>query len=142
MLMDSHEIETLRSAQEQSDRFAFADAVLARKIEMVNDYVRSATHLPMSAELDWAPSVPDYSAPKVAETGQYLRRYPTLGEVLVESLEHTNGPSQSDLFDLLAAAARGEPVKERAASLIARMAGVWVDWRDDEVAEMVEGADA
>ena len=139
MLMDHHEIETLRSAQEQSDRFAFADAVLARKIEMVNDYVRSATHLPMSTKLDWAPSVPDYGAPKIKETGQHLRRLQTLEEVLIDSLDHTNGPSQSDLFDLLAAAARGEPVKERAAFLIARMAGVWVEWQDDAIAESLEG---
>ena len=138
-MLDYGEAQNLLAAQAYSERLEFADAVVSAKAEMVREYVRAATYLPMSTKLDWAPSVPDYSAPKVKETGNYLRRQPVLAEVLIESLDHAGGPGMADLFGLIAAAARGEPVKEKAAALIARMADVWVEWQDDAIAQSLEG---
>jgi len=138
MFVDYGEVQSRRAAQETSDRLAFADAVQSAKAEMVRDYMRAAMHLPMDTPLNWAPSVPNYDAPRVKETGNYLRRQPTLEEVLIESLDHDNGPSQADLFGLIAAAARGEPVKEKAAALIARMADAWVEWNDEAIAETLQ----
>ena len=57
--------------------------------------------------------------------GYSIRRLPTAGEVLMESLDYTGGPDFDDMLTIVLRAAKGEAVQADAAKLLQRMGAAW-----------------
>lgn len=74
----------------------------------------------MNAVADWAPMV------SVWENGLVLRKLQTVGEVLADVLDYRNGPSTSEVMNLLCKAAYGQHYEFLAYRLIERMAEQFV----------------
>lgn len=62
--------------------------------------------------------------------GYYVKRHPTLGEVLFESLDYETGPQFDEVFQILCEVARDG--NEKAKALIGRMADKWASMNCEE----------
>jgi hypothetical protein len=114
------------SAAEMRDRRLLAqaettnDEAQRREQSAHDDFMRYAIAGDMLAPAHFAPMVRNY-----ASRWPQAKRLPTVGEVMLESLDYTDGPQHDDVFTLLVKAARGQQVQAEAKALIERMAGKW-----------------
>ncbi len=91
-----------------------------RKEEMRTDFIHDALR-DVKLPAKFAPMVDDYSK----GASNKFSRYQTVGEVMFESLDYTNGPDYDDLLQLLADAARGADIRPQALNLVKRMAATY-----------------
>jgi hypothetical protein len=111
-----------------SERQAAADANAA------NDFFIACVNLDANAPAPWAPTVNDYAAPHKFGAPR-RQRTQALHEVLMDSLDHTSGPTTAELMQLLLTVAHGDaaaaPAQARA--LLDRMARTWAKFNAPEV---------
>lgn len=94
------------------------EELVCMEAQMRVEFKHSALKGEMSAPAPWAPRVDE---PNRA-TGWKFKRFQSVGEVMTDSLDYTNGPSLIDVLALLSAAAVGQNIQGRAINLIEQMA--------------------
>lgn len=99
------------------------------------DFLAACQKADANALATWAPAVNDYTGLHTVGAPRPQRR-PALHEVLVEALDSTNGPSMSELMQLLLNVAHGANIAAapmQARQLLARMATSWARYNAPEV---------
>jgi len=102
---------------------SFSEAVDKAEADLAWDYAMACKQGDVKAVADFAPDVNDYSVKPV--NGTYAKRPQTLGDVMFESVDYSNGPSFDDVFAVLLRVAN-EGDKE-AAALVSRMGKKWAN---------------
>lgn len=117
-------IERLQDANRLSDALGAASEHTEAEAYMRREFIVAAMTGSMVDRAEFAPMFTDHRIP-----GGF-KRYPSVGEVLYESLDYAHGPEFDEVFQILCEVARGG--NEKAKALIGRMADKWASMNVEE----------
>lgn len=115
-------IERTQDANRLSDALGAASEHTEAEAYLRREFIVAAMAGDMKRLAMFAPLCTDYSL--------LAKRYPTVGEVLQESLDYKTGPQFDEVFQILCEVAREG--NEKAKALIGRMADKWVQMNVEE----------
>jgi hypothetical protein len=115
------------------------EAIYQAEAALVESFKSACAKGDANAIVEWAPRVTDFDAMRKAgvnfgKHAQYTRCV-TIAEVMNDSLDFANGPSHTEVMQLLMNVANGGDCKAQATALIDQMAKRWADANTPEVDE-------